>query len=46
MKRVWDIRTLKLNNKEWAKYTSKNAIEEDINKLYATSKQEKVLMNC
>lgn len=31
-KELWDIRNFELRFKEWAKYTSKNAIEEDINK--------------
>lgn len=31
-KELWDIRNFELKYKEWAKYTSKNAIEEDINK--------------
>ena len=31
-KELWEIRNFELKFKDWAKYTSKNAIEEDINK--------------
>lgn len=31
-KELWDIRNFELKFKDWAKYTSKNAVEEEINK--------------
>ena len=40
-KKLWDVRSFELKYKDWAKYTTKNALEEDINKSLMEQANEK-----